>query len=106
MWFISGFEWFNTIGIITYVIPCCICILMFSLRIRGKYKRDIIAIQSEYYVPSLTVGIIIVYLIFTFTPVLNFLSLFELFPELLVMIHGKFSKLLNITVVKGNSNEN
>ena len=70
-----SYEFISMLALFTYWIPLLVCATVYSLRFVGMYKRDLKGCKEKYYTPSLTIGVIVWYLVVTLAPAVNMLAM-------------------------------
>lgn len=67
-----------------YWVPVVVCGIYYTLEIIKLYKEDVKNREKDYYHPNLTIGKILMYILFVFIPFVNLLKfIFDIFPDLL-----------------------
>lgn len=73
--YIKSFEFTSTLALLVYWIPLFICAGVYFFRTISLYKTDLKKSDEMYYNPTLTIGLIVWFIVLTLTPCVNLLAL-------------------------------
>jgi hypothetical protein len=95
--YIKSFEFTSTLALMVYWIPLAICAIVYFFRVIRLYKIDLEKRHhSTFYIPTLTVGLIVQFIVCTITPCVNLLALvFDCASSVFIW----FGKVLDIPLV-------
>lgn len=95
--YVKSFEFTSMLALYVYWVPLFICAVVYFFRTIKLYKSDLTKRQeSRFYIPTLTVGLIVWFILLTITPCAN---LFALVFDCASSVFTWFRKVLDIPLV-------
>ena len=98
--YIYNFEWNGLLAIVLYWVPASLCAYGYTVRTWREYQSDLRDRHKDYYLPTLTVGVVLGRVLVTITPLLNLWAVVvDVGPQVFRSFFKWIGDILNIPLV-------